>query len=733
MSEGRKWIALLLACLLAVTPFLAAAEAPKEDSAGDAVPEGYEAIAENSKFTLYLKRDTLALIVESKNSGKVLYSTVQNPDEMKDNATWKGFYQSGIVMEYLEGVKSIPLQADFINMKNEIDLQLTENGYIAKVTYPDIGISYKATLVMDERGFSVSIPKDSIEETNVENYTVASFYVYPFLGYSYLGEDDGYMIIPDGQGAIIELKDNEERYKSPFDRAVYGTNIGIEDTVYSDWGVSAEQVLLPVFGIVHEEDQMAVLGFIENGDAAARIMAYPNGVRMKFDWVCAKYLYRMIYSQPTGPNSSTISMRTEYARDIDILQEFLLEDGERANYAGLATALREYMTEKGYFGEAETNEFDIGIDFLGVETENWMLGKQAVVMTSFSQAADILKELGEKGVHGVNVTFRGWQEGGLYGALPTNGYRPAGALGGDGGLQDLKSATEGQRDRLSLEADFLRLNTETNPLLFYNSFKKITGQTWSRPTFGKVYGTLYALTPKKTLEIGRNTMKAMADHGIGGVSLTGVPTLMSDYYEDNHYQDSTRAMNSYETLVKESADQMETMLDKANCYLWRYAAALKNMPIASSDYTYVKRDIPFLAITVSGKIPYYTEYVNFQANNAKFFLHLVEQGTRPTFLLTAEDPIKLQNTNSNDIYSAKWELYQDMIPQWANELASLHEVIGKAQITGHTFQGDLVRVEWSNGVKVYVNFGSTEASMDGVTAGPLSYTVVPATQGGVEP
>ena len=62
----------------------------------------------------------------------------------------------------------------------------------------------------------------------------------------------------------------------------------------------------------------------ENGDAAARIMAYPNGVRMKFDWVCAKYLYRMIYSQPTGPNSATISMRTEHARSIDILQHFLL-------------------------------------------------------------------------------------------------------------------------------------------------------------------------------------------------------------------------------------------------------------------------------------------------------------------------------------------------------------------------------------------------------------------------
>ena len=733
MSERRKWVLLLLVCLLAVMPFRGFAEEEASLPEQNAIPDEYEKICENSRFNLYLRKDTLAVIAESKNSGKVLYSTVQNPDEMKDNATWKGFYQSGIVMEYLDGVKSIPLQADFINMKSDIDLKLTGTGYTARVSYPDIGISYEVTLEMDERGFAVSIPRDGIQETDTENFTVASFYLYPFLGYSYLGQDDGYMIIPDGQGAIIELQDNEERYQSPFDRAVYGTNIGIEDTVYSDWGVSAEQVLLPAFGMVHETDQIAVLSFIEDGDAAARIMAYPNGVRMKFDWVCAKYLYRMIYSQPTGPNSSTISMRTEYARNINIQQEFLLEEGTSANYAGLATALREYMSEKGYFGEAETGNFDIAVDFLGAETENWVLGKQPVVMTTFSQAADILKELGDHGVRNMNVTYRGWHEGGLVGGLPTDGYSPAGALGGNSGLQALRSAAEEQQNRLSLEADFLRLNTETHPLLFYSSFKKITSQTWSRPTFGQVYDTLYALTPKKTLEIGRSTLRAMQEHHIGGVTMVGIPTLMSDYYEDNHYQDSTRAMETYETLIRESSDRMETMLDKANCYLWRYAAALKNMPIACSDYTYVKREIPFLAITVSGKIPYYTEYVNFQANTTRFFLHLVEQGTRPTFLLTAEDPIRLQHTNSNDIYSAKWELYREMIPQWTEELTRLHAVIGSAQITGHSFAGDLVKVEWSNGVTVYVNFGMKAAEMDGVTVEKTSYRILENQQGGTEP
>ena len=150
---------MLCAAVLTVSvfrPAVSAEGAETPDTITAAIPEGYEKIAENSRFSLYLKQDTLALIVESKANGKLLYSTVQNPEEMKDNATWKGFYQSGIVMEYLEGVKSLPLQADFINTANEIDLTLTGDGYEARVSFPGIGISYGVTLKMDERWFSVA-------------------------------------------------------------------------------------------------------------------------------------------------------------------------------------------------------------------------------------------------------------------------------------------------------------------------------------------------------------------------------------------------------------------------------------------------------------------------------------------------------------------------------------------------------------------------------------------------
>ena len=87
MFGERNILALLLTlCLLAVSVLPGWAE----ETPGAAIPDAYEKIAENSRFNLYLRRDTLALIVESKATGKVMYSTVQNPEDMKDNAAWKG-------------------------------------------------------------------------------------------------------------------------------------------------------------------------------------------------------------------------------------------------------------------------------------------------------------------------------------------------------------------------------------------------------------------------------------------------------------------------------------------------------------------------------------------------------------------------------------------------------------------------------------------------------------------
>lgn len=837
--------------LLAVLMALGCMPALAEDAAVS-VPEGYKLAAQSSAFSLYVQETTMAVILRNMENGELLYSTVQNPNT--GNATWKGFYQSGIVIEYLEDVKDKPIQADFINNASEITYEYTDNGFLAHISYTDLGISFDTQVWLDEEGMHVYIPTDSIVEvkdqtyiiilddngqeqridmtkytkTSEENefvlttadgaaytlnktyyvsgtenavtvknttgttqvtlplekeltapvnvfatdkngtsvtlqaedvvsvqknvyctgsakdgsslripvdkvveiseysYTIASIYVYPFMGHSRAGEGQGYMIIPDGQGAIVSFENNEGRYSSPYDKQVYGVNIGVDDQYVSESRVAAEDVIMPVFGMVHTDSQIAVLGVIEQGDIAARIQAYPNGVRnLPFDWVTAKYTLRFVFNQPMGPSAGNVATRTEKRRDVDILQHFLLTTGENADYAGLAVAYRNYLIANDTFRQADKRDFDIELDFLGIERENYILGKQDVVMTDFDQAETILDELSGAGVEHFSVVYRGWQTNGLTGGVPTDSLSVAKSLGGKSGLKALVEKIAEKGSNFALEADVLTLNTETHPSLTFSALKKITSQTLSKPTFGKVYDTLYYCNPTTSQSAASKLLSDMKKAGIPGISFTGITQVLTDYYHKDAYHDTSEMAEIYAGIISEANGEVTTTLVSPNAYLWQYANVISDLPVAGSDYTYTDAEIPFLTIALSGQIPYYLEYTNFQANTHEFFLHLVEQGARPSFLLTWEDPIELQNTNSASIYSSRYELYRDIIVEWYADLSALFDAVGTdGMIVDHVRTGDLVKVTWDNGTQVYINFGDATGELEGITLEKLSFKVV---------
>ncbi len=849
---SREFNTKLLSLVLAAVMLLGCLPALAEEAAPANIPEGYKLVAQNSDFNLYLLESTMAVIAQSKANGQLLYSTVQNANT--GNKTWKGFYQSGIVIEYLEDVKDKAIQADFINNASTITYEYADNGFTAHVSYTDLGISFDVKVWMDEEGMHVHIPTDTIVEVKDEtymivrnaqggeeriamtrytktkeeseylvtdksgaeyiinktyyvsgtadtvtvkdlpgtsqvelplkkaadkpfdvyvtdakgaaktisadsvasvqqnlyvtgtakdgsalripkedvveiseySYTLASIYVYPFMGHSRAGEGQGYMIIPDGQGAVVGFEDNEGRYPTPYDKQVYGVNIGVEDQFLSKDRVPGEDVIMPVFGMVHTDSEIAVLGVIEQGDIAARIQAYPNGVRnLPFDWVTAKYTLRFVFNQPMGPSAGNVATRTEKRRDVDILQHFLFKSGEAADYAGLAVAYRDYLMANNTFAQADDRPFDVQLDFLGVERENYILGKQDVVMTDFEQAAAMIDELAEAGVRNMNVTYRGWQTNGLTGGVPTDSLNVAKSLGGKKGLKQLADKAAGMNIPFALEADVLSLNTETHPALTFSALKKITSQTWSKPTFGMVYDTLYYCNPTTSESAADNLISAMVKEGFKGVSFTGITQVLTDYYHKDKYHDTSEMAAIYTGIIDKANDQVTTSLVSPNAYLWQYADVVSDLPVAGSDYTYTDAEIPFLTIALSGQIPYYVEYTNFQANTHEFFLHLVEQGARPSFLLTWEDPIELQNTNSSSIYSSRYELYKDMIVEWYADLSKLFEAVGvDGMIVDHVRTGDMVKVTWNNGTQVYLNFGDKPGEMEGVALEKLSFKVV---------
>ena len=88
-----------------------------------------------------------------------------------------------------------------------------------------------------------------------------------------------------------------------------------------------------------------------------------------------------------------------------------------------------------------------------------------------------------------------------------------------------------------------------------------------------------------------------------------------------------------------------------------------------------------------------------------------------------EDPAELKYTNSSDIYSSCYDLLKNDLMTYYNELEEVYSQISGATIEDHSRVDDLVTVEYSNGIKVYVNYSTKAKTIDGVTIDALSYKV----------
>lgn len=719
----RKIAGLVLILLLA---FASAAGA-----AG--VSDAYRPVASNDAWTLYLREDTLGLLMRDNITGATIESTVPNPDDFGDNTLWKGFYQSGITVEYIEANINKYPWANLVYTEHELAYTYFQNGFTCEVYYGALGLRYQVTVTLEGNVLTVRIPQDKMTEERPEEFCFGSFYVYPFMGYSYLGQNGGFMLIPDGQGALVELKDNEGRYLNPYTATVYGRNVGLTEVASGAvlnnrvTGSAVEAARMPVFGMVHADEQIGFLSIIEEGDISASIQAYFNGVsKMVFDWVGAKYTYRVVYAQATGPSSGTVNMRTPRAKRFDITQRFCFVSGADADYTGLAKQYRAYLTERGVFARAgDTADFDVQVNFFGADRESGLIGTVPVTMTTARQAEDILAALSDRGVRDVTSVFYGWQKYGQTGGRPVTGYTPAGNLGGAEGFAALYKAARELGVSLYLDADVATMVPATAGTLKYAALKKVDSNTFSLPIYGWIYSEFQYLSPVKTLELAKSVAGAFEAREVPGVSLSGLTRLVTDFKYRQTYYDSGECADLYSQSAAAFASGMPVLLSEANAYLWQYAGALTDMPIAGSDYMFTAQEVPFMAIALSGQIPLYTEYVNFQANTKRYFLNLVEQGARPAFLITAEDPIKLQNTDADNIYSSQFSLYEDLIVEWYEKLSELHALIGSAAIDSHVRQGDLVTVTYDNGLTIYCNYGSEAVIVNGTYAiAPNGYKAV---------
>ena len=685
---------------------------------------------ENDSLLLTIDDATLYMTVTDKASGKSFASSIE-PASGKLSG-WKAFVASPLALDVVDGQSVITKQQALMGNQVAIDLTMLDNGADALVDFTALGVKVKLQIRLEDDSIAITLPKDGLEEypvskgidkkTGLETFTdtrVCGVYLLPCFGATKLDEKAGYMLVPEAAGALIEFSDGEGVGTTPFSKRVYGTNIGVDKSVMTELNRPAEQITLPVYGMAYTDDQLGYLAVVENGSEAAEIMAYPGGVITDYNWAAAHFTLREQYIAQTTRTLGLNSRESKpYMRDMTV--RFYILSGENASYTGMAQRYRKVLQESGGLNTADTT-YRPRLDFLGAESVEFLLWNSVEPMTSVEQMDEILTACDESGIADPLVIYRGWQPGGLTWSLGSGSVKLEGKLGREDDLIDLAQKIRENGGKFMLEID----PVQANPDRMYNmrvDVVRTLGQTIAEHQTGKeLYPKLYYLTPGRSAEI----LKAMADKWgkhVDGLALVKLPNTLYSYYSrgGNHsrgetlaaYQDTLASLNAplaLENPLSGYLGQTDVLLD---------------LPLDTTSYSFLSAEVPFLPMVLSGNIPYYATWLNFESNQQKALLKLVEYGAYPSWLLTGEDVQPLIHTNSSDVFSAKWDVLLSTMTEINGKLAALHEAIGGSAMAKHELlDTDVVKVTYENGTAVYINYRKADVNADGITVPALGYLV----------
>ena len=644
-AKIKKTIAIFLTavCLLAsVTVF-----APMRAQAAQDQINGHSLIAENDHYALYMNEEYLSIIVQDKATGAYMESAVSY-DDNKNNATWSAAMRSALVLTVIYGITDTQ-QADLINDEVAKDITYTDNGFSAKVYWSKYKFGMTLEVELTEDGVIASVPDESIVEDG-EDYFIGTISVYPYLGHSYLDQKEGYMFIPDGNGALIYLEDKEGRFRSGFTSMIYGDDPGFArqsaSNLWQDHNIinDANKVIAPVFGMAHTSEGIAYLAVVEKGAERASIIANPNGANVDYNRIYARFTERVVFTQYNGNNSSSAYQTAETGRSHSDLQvHWIFLAGDDANYCGMANAYRAYLLERGDLVPSADNSYNTRVDFLGSDRESWVVGTSAVVMTTTDDIREIYEDLKKEGVTDLFSVYKGWQKGGIYN-LPIGSYKADSKIGGTGDLTSLMEEAENAGIQFYLYNDALRLNPVESSSVF-NVVKQINRRRFSESTYKDVYEEFLYLIPSRTGTLLGQFVNSCTKKGVNNLALAGITnTLYSNYY-DNVFYSRHNTAEEYDKIFGQIAGQTDLVMEQPFAYLWKYTDAFLDMPLYTSNYMYEDESIPFMSIVLKGVMPMYSEYVNFEANKQEFFLKMVETGTFPSFYITKYSYSYLVKTN----------------------------------------------------------------------------------------
>lgn len=666
--------------------------------------------------------------------------------EKDAKAVRRKYIESDVKEGFLERMQS--LSQNKIQIKKTLELiydvagyteeDLNEDNALAGIgetsgnTYVEIYVDY----ILKNDEFIVDIPMDKIVING--DAELVGIEVLPYFDAAGL-EDEGYMVVPSGSGALINLN-NGKTYESDYAQAVYGCDLAVKQKKKED----SEIVSLPVYGI--KTQKKAHLAYITSGEAFATVNAKVSGKTSSYNNVYSSFELKSSeeINMSTGDGEEVYMEMFEegtYAGNITI--NYILLPKDDVSYSDMAKSYREKLFCDGVLSPLEQSDIPLYLKVLGsVEKKKHIMGipySGNVIMTDIDDINGMLNIFDSQNINNIHIKLDGWFNGGVnHESIKSISLEN---IGSKGDLKTLQSRLQETGGGIYPNVNIGTVSYET-PLFieFVEASRNIRGRValitpYNRATelseFKTRDGYKYVLNPATIPKNIESFLKKYDKYDINSLSIGDVGSLLASNKDKKDFVLRETSKNITAEILSNISSQIDNvMIETGNIYALPYADHIVNIPIGSNKNHLIDKDIPFYQIVAHGYVNYGSSPLNLYDayNYEQMLLNLIEYGASPLFTVTSLPTSNLKNTAYQDNYSTEFDIWCDDIISMYNEVNSVLSYLSAETIEEHEYlDNDLVKVTYSNSQVIYINYSDKNKRADGLTIPAKDYLL-----GGIE-
>lgn len=723
MSTAKRWLCLAL-CLLAL-PALSEGYTPtNRDSRYETtrmevreVPlDDYTPLYETASAAYYYREDRDIIAVFDKASGYTWKTGLDAgfPADIKDavkkaandedkirvaepleanlNARYIGIANSLLSVEYYEAetVKYLS-SASREGATSTLSPRGAPGQFVLSAQFTEIDLAVQVEIDLLEKGIRYRIPFVGLQGTGFSR--LAALWITPFLGASG-GEAQrfdieqmdyaearkkealpGYVLVPDGSGALIRFRDNSVPFKE-YIGDVYGPDLATATYYYSSLtdAVNIKEPGLPVFGIAHGHEQAAFVAFGSSGAEHMSILVRPEeNLRIKYTWAYPRFEYNTTFYKVYNRYGAGFFSLMNAPFSYDAEMTYLFLSNEDATWAGMARAYRDHLRQDGTLQalKAVEPQLPIRLDFILSDIKKGLIGPEQAVVTTASEVGQMLDSLREAGVSGISTGLIGWQEGAQTLARPDS-FRFHRALGGEAAFVDLARTQQELGTQVELSRDFSLVNEQ---MLRYGGQAAQHLNTWF---VSLDYEQRYPRAPVTAFSLARPDASARwvldLAHRAGaaglGLAITGLPSqLVSTHRFEGPEVTLQAAIALQQAALSEAATQTGLSLERPNLYLLSASQRYLQAPVSGSQFIFQTDNVPFLQLVLQGSMQVFGPYSNFSFYTKRDLLRMMDYHVYPAFILSQRSAHLLSGTLSSDLYSTEFAQYEHMVAESYRELS----------------------------------------------------------------